>query len=130
MKRLFSVSLVAFVAAGALMSPANAQYGGGRGAGSINATQNRLRARIDAGVASGRLNSKEAARLRAKMAQINTLEARMRDNVPGRGRSGLNPAERNRLSSELALLNSQITRELNDFDHRRANYWKSNKRWH
>lgn len=122
MKRLFSISLVALLATGALMSPAEA-----RGGGNINATQNALRLRIDAGVRSGRLSAKEASRLRSKLAQINVLEERMRDS--GRGR-GLNPAERNRLSNELAILNAQITKELNDFDHRRANYWTGNKRWH
>ncbi len=125
MKGLNTLSLVALIATLAIAAPADAQYSqrwGGPG-NSINVTQSNLQARINAGIASRRLSRSEANRLQNKLSQISQLEADMR--MSGRR---LSFRERTSLNNKLARLNSEITRELNDFEHRRVGYW-GNRSW-
>jgi hypothetical protein len=128
MKALVTISMVALLAVAAT-TPASAQYGGGWGygggnfRGSINSTQAQLQARINQGIASGRLSRQEAARLQNKLAQVAALEARMRASG-----ARLTWNERNKLNKQLSNLNVQITRELNDFENRRIG--NRNRGWY
>lgn len=84
--------------------------------GNIDNTQDRLQQRITAGINSGRLTQSESARLQAKFSQIATLEANLRASG-----NRLSMGERQRLISQLNRLNSDVTRQMNDFDGRMAN---------
>jgi hypothetical protein len=119
MKRVLTLSVVAMIAALSIMPAAEAQFRSGRyGTNNINVVQSQLQARINAGVANGRLNQKEAARLQSKVAKISALEARMRASG-----NRLSSRERATLNTQLSNLSAQITRELNDFERRRVGYW-------
>lgn len=126
MKGLTSISLVALIAMMAA-APASAQYTprwGGNAGVNINATQASLRARIDAGIASRRLSRSEARSLKNKLSQISHIESDMR--MSGRR---LTFRERTNLNNRLSRLNREITRQLNDFEHRRVGYWGSRNNW-
>ena len=97
----------------ALTLPAEAQSFW-QGQSRIDSLQAQQEARIQAGVQNGTISASEATRLRARAAQIATLEARLRVN-------GLSYQERNRLTAELNQLNAQITREIHDYNNRFAN---------
>lgn len=120
MRGIYTLSLAALVAVMAAVPPASAQFSGwGRpSGGNINATQSNLQARINAGIASRRLSRSEANRLNSKLSQISQIEANMRTS----GRR-LSFKERSDLNLRLSRLNREITRELNDFEHRRVGYW-------
>ncbi|MDZ4837961.1 MAG: hypothetical protein SGJ27_29605 [Candidatus Melainabacteria bacterium] len=128
MKGLTSISLVALIAMmAAAPAPASAQYTprwGGNAGANINATQANLRARIDAGIASRRLSRSEARNLKNKLSQLSRMEADMR--MSGRR---LTIRERNDLNNRLSRLNRDITRQLNDFEHRRVGYWGTRNNW-
>lgn len=111
MKRVLSLALIAV----AMFSStgAQAQRGGG-----INATQAQLQSRIDRGIASGQINNQEAKELQRKMSRISAMESRMRG--PG---NRLNPAERAKLQQELSELNSDITRQMTDFEGRKHGFY-------
>lgn len=93
------------------------QYGNGFNRfGNIDNAQARLQSRITAGINSGRLTQAESARLQARFAQIAGLEANLRASG-----NRLSFGERQRLTNQLARLNSDVTRQMNDFDGRVAN---------
>lgn len=120
MKRLSTLSLVALLAALAA-APAQAQYHHYQyqnDFGGINGMQTQMQSRISRGISDGRLSPREAQRLQLKLSQIANLEAHMR--MSG---MGLSFGERNRLMAQLSNLNRDITRDLNDIDHRRFGYW-------
>ena len=143
MKKLMTLSAVAIMAVLSIMPAAEAQnfhhgrngnnnsgYGYGYGYGNsnrygnnINSVQNQMQARINAGIANGRISQSEASRLQSKFQRIASLEARLRSTG-----GGLSFSERDRLNRELSKLNSQITREMNDFEHRRIGFW-GNQHW-
>ena len=75
---------------------------------SINQRQANLDARIDAGVRSGDLTRREAARLRAEFRDLARLEARYRASY------GLSPAERRDLNRRFDRLSAQIRYERHD----------------
>lgn len=137
MKRFIALSMLAIASTLTVMPPADAQscqtrdidragsycganFNAGRCGGQINSTQAQLQDRINLGVKNGRLNQREAARLQTKLAQIAQLEARMR--ATG---NRLTFSERTKLNNQLAKLNREITKELNDFDRRGVAYWTS-----
>jgi hypothetical protein len=78
----------------------------------INARQNQLDARIDAGLRNGSLSYREASRLRAEFGQIAHLEDNYR-------RNGLSVAERRDLDRRFDVLSARITAERRDRDNRR-----------
>src|SRR5688572_21346975 len=142
MKRVLPLSLALLAAILPATAPANAQYFNdtrynnrfdtrfnnrfdNRYGSNINATQLLLQQRINAGMADGRLNSREAARLQAKLSRIADLEARMRSTG-----FRLSMRERAALDNQLSSLNFQITRDLNDFERRRIGFWTDNRRWY
>lgn len=84
--------------------------------GDIDSAQARLQSRITAGINSGRLTQAESVRLQAKYAQIASIEANLRASG-----NRLSVGERLRLTNQLARLNSDVTRQMNDFDGRMAN---------
>jgi opacity protein-like surface antigen len=100
-----------FLIAGLLLTSTLAMPAQAANWGGIDNIQAQQNARIQAGLASGALTASEAAQLRAKAAQIATMEARLRMN-------GLSWQERSRLQTQLASLNAAITRELNDRNNR------------
>ena len=122
MKRILTLSVTAILLGVGLSGPAMAQYYGGgnwnNNQNNINQSQFRLQSRINAGVANGRISQREAAKLSQRMAELNQMESRMR--ASGRG---LSFSERARLNAKIASVNFQITKELNDFEHRRIGYW-------
>ncbi len=128
MNRLFSLSMIALVATTIVISPAMAQnyhhnnWNQRRG-DNINSTQAVLQSRINQGIRDGRLNRQEASHLQNKISQIAVFEARKRNSG-----NRLSYGERNSLMTKLNNLNNEITRELNDFDHRRIGYWNNNYR--
>lgn len=139
MKRLPTISLMALLAVLTIV-PANAQnysqYGqhsqyakhnqyGWRNPSNtnINVTQAQLQQRVNRGITSGRISQREATKLQEKLSRFATAEARMRTSG---GR--LTARERTRLNSQLAILNAEITRDLNDFERRRVSYW-NNRPW-
>ncbi|MEZ5958822.1 MAG: hypothetical protein R3C30_00140 [Hyphomonadaceae bacterium] len=75
----------------------------------INQRQNMLENRINAGIRSGRLDRREAYRLRVEFQQIANLEARYR-------RNGLSYAERRDLDRRFDRLTVQLNASLNDRD--------------
>jgi hypothetical protein len=83
--------------------------------GGIDNQQARLQARINAGIQTGRLTPREAARLQSEMARIAQMEARLRA-TNGR----LNFHERRMLNDRLDRLSFRINQSLNDFDRRFA----------
>ena len=136
MKRFIAVSSLALMAVLSLSTSAEAQRGwdnrydnqgqrgwdnrynnqfDGRYGGGINNTQAQLQARITAGINSGRLSNREAAKLQAKLSNIAQFEMRLRASG-----NRLSFNERQRLNRQLANLSSEITRDLNDYDHRFA----------
>ena len=136
MKRQLTLSLLAAIAVLSVVTPAEAQqyswnqqtnnsfnsrhnYGGN----SINTTQAQLQARINQGIASGRLSQREASKLQAKLAKVAQLELKMRNSG-----NRLNRFERARLDAQLLALNAKITIELNDFDRRRVGYFNNGHR--
>ena len=79
----------------------------------INQRQRALDARIDRGIRDGRLDRREAYRLRADFQQIADLEARYR-------RNGLSMEERRDLDRRFDRLDARLSASLNDRDHRRG----------
>jgi opacity protein-like surface antigen len=75
----------------------------------INQRQNMLENRINAGIRSGRLDRREAYRLRAEFQQIANIEARYR-------RNGLSYEERRDLDRRFDRLSAQLNASLNDRD--------------
>lgn len=122
MKRILTLSIAALLLGVGFSGPAMAQYYGYgsdfHSQGGINQAQARLQARINAGIANGRINQREAAKLNRKMADLSQMEARMRASG-----SRLSFTERARLNARIASLNIQVTRDLNDFEHRRIGFW-------
>lgn len=124
MRRIAAFALVA-LATLLPAAPANAQYQFGHGGGAqINSQQAQLQTRINRGVASGRLNGSEAARLQSKVAQIANFEARMR--MSG---NRLSFGERQKLQSMISKLNNDITHDLNDFERRRVGFYGNSRHW-
>lgn len=126
MRGLTTISLVAVTLLLGI-APANAQYhhyswNTTRG-GNVNVMQAQLQARINRGIADGRLSSSEANRLQGKLNRINNLEARMR------AERGLSFKERSRLMNQISSLNNDITRQLNDFERRRIGFWNNRRNW-
>jgi hypothetical protein len=89
----------------------------------INQRQAQLDQRIDAGVRSGQLNAREAARLRSEFQQILQLESRYR-------RNGLDASERADLDRRFDSLSQQIRVERRDAqgDQRRGRWENLNQR--
>lgn len=83
-------------------------FGNGFNNNRVDGIQSRLGSLITGGMANGNLTQKEADRLLARQAKIDQLQAQFTSD----GR--LNYNERNRLSSEIGRLRSQLQRELND----------------
>jgi hypothetical protein len=79
----------------------------------INQRQRMLDARIDRGIRDGRLDRREAYRLRAEFSQIASLEQRYR-------RNGLSREERRDLDRRFDRLDAQLNASLNDRDRRRG----------
>lgn len=126
MKYTKAFSFLAIMAAFACITPAQAQYGYGSGYGwnpNIDAMQAQLQQRINQGISNGRLNQREAARLQAKMSNLNTIEARMR--MSG---NRLSRGERNSLQRRIASLSQEISRDLRDFERRRIG-WNRGGGW-
>lgn len=108
MKRLMSIAALGLIATSTLaVSPAQAQI-----FGNINDRQAQMQARINAGVNSGRLTRQEAFNLQRRMRQIDFMESQFRNS------GGLSFQERARLNGDLARLNIDISRQLNDSDNR------------
>ncbi|MDZ4837983.1 MAG: hypothetical protein SGJ27_29725 [Candidatus Melainabacteria bacterium] len=74
--------------------------------------------RISQGVRNGSLTASEAATLRARLNQINTMKAQLANN-------GLSMSERRRIDAELDALGQSIYRE--SHDHNTANRWRGAK---
>lgn len=126
MKYTKAFSFLAIMAAFACITPAQAQYGYGSGYGwnpNIDSMQAQLQQRINQGISNGRLSQREAARLQAKMSNLNTIEARMR--LSG---NRLSRGERNSLQRRLASLSQEISRDLRDFERRRIG-WNRGGSW-
>jgi hypothetical protein len=124
MRKIIPVTLIAAALVAVVSTPVMAQtcnvnaYGNGgfgnftnvgyRNGGNIDVKESQLQARINAGIASGALTSREASRLQAQLANINNLEARLR--MSG---GHLSFQERARLQADLSRfsmnLNSQLT---------------------
>lgn len=123
MKKYIAI-IGALLMSAAVVSPAQAQNFWYRNqqysfnTNNINRVQLQLENRIQRGIHSGRISQQEAMRLRNRLAQIDQAEARMRASG---GR--LTFAERQRLSMRLANASSAITRDLNDFERRRVNFY-------
>lgn len=75
----------------------------------INKLQTEEQMRIDAGVRNGSINAREAARLQARLNNLNAVEARLRS-TGGR----LSFSERQRLTSRLGNLSNDIYRQVHD----------------
>lgn len=75
----------------------------------INQRQRQLDNRIDRGIRDGRLDRREAYRLRSEFQEIASLEQRYR-------RNGLSFEERRDLDRRFDRLNAQLTASLNDRD--------------
>lgn len=120
MKRIITLSIAALLLGAGLSGPALAQYYGG----GVNQAEAQMQARISAGVSNGRLSQREASNLQRRLAELQRLEARLR------GPNGrLSFGERARLDGRIASLNAQITRDLNNFEHRQVGYWNHHRRW-
>jgi hypothetical protein len=117
---LMTVAAVATLGTAALAMPAAAQpYGGGYGhdrGGSINERQAELQQRIARAEHSGRLNRREAARLREQLWTIHRIEARYR--YDGR----LNRFERSDLDQRLDRLAFRVRQEVRDDDYGRGGH--------
>jgi hypothetical protein len=155
MRKIIPVTLMAAALAAIVSTPAMAQtcntqaYGNGgfgttfganlggftnvgyRG-GNINGTQAQLQARINAGIASGALTSREAASLQSQLANINNLEARLR--MTG---GHLSFGERQRLQADLSRLSMRVQAQLTDNEtrwnnsHRHGRFaGRNNGRWY
>lgn len=113
---LMAVAAVATLGTAAVAMPAAAQpyggYGGGydRG-GSINERQAQLQHRIARAEQNGRLNHREARRLREQLWDIHRIEARYR--YDGR----LNRWERADLDQRLDRLTFRVRQEVRDDDY-------------
>lgn len=119
MKRILTLSIAALLLGVGFSGPAMAQYYGyGSGGSGINQSQARLQARINAGIANGRISQREAANLNRKMSDLAQLEARMRASG-----NRLSFSERARLNAKVATLNFQVSKDLNDFERRRIGFW-------
>lgn len=79
----------------------------------INQRQRMLDNRIDRGIRDGRLDRREAYRLRAEFNDIASLEQRYR-------RNGLSMEERRDLDRRFDRLDARLTASLNDYDRRRG----------
>ena len=79
----------------------------------INQRQRMLDNRIDRGIRDGRLDRREAYRLRAEFSEIASLEQRYR-------RHGLSYEERRDLDRRFDRLDARLTASLNDYDRRRG----------
>ena len=114
---LMAVAAVVTLGTTALAMPAAAQpYGGGYGGGyerggSINERQAQLQHRIARAEQTGRLNHREARRLREQLWDIHRVEARYR--VDGR----LNRWERSDLDQRLDRLAFRVRQEVRDDDY-------------
>lgn len=134
MKGILPLTLALGATLMTLSLPANAQYGfdfrfNNRGNfryddGGIDARQSRLQARINRGIADGRLSPYESARLQARLDRIARMEARMRSTG-----YGLNGFEINMLNNQLSNLSDQVAHDLNDFDRVRTGYW-GDRNWY
>jgi hypothetical protein len=89
---------------------------------SINERQDRLEARIEAGLRSGDLTRREADRLRAEFYALARLEARYRASY------GLSLAERRDLDMRFDRLSAQIRFERNDWQDRNRGWLPINQR--
>jgi hypothetical protein len=89
---------------------------------SINERQDRLEARIEAGLRSGDLTRREADRLRAEFYALARLEARYRASY------GLSSAERRDLDMRFDSLSAQIRFERNDWQDRNRGWLPINQR--
>ncbi len=122
-KMLMAVAAVATLGTAAVALPAAAQpyggggygggghYGGSHGGGSINARQDEIQHRIARGERSGRLNHREARRLREQLWEIKRIEARYR--YDGR----LSRWERSDLDQRLDRLSFRLRQEVRDDDY-------------
>lgn len=126
-KMLMAVAAVATLGTAAVALPAAAQpyggggyggggyggggYGGGYGGGSINARQDEIQQRIARGERNGRLNHREARRLREQLWDIKRIEARYRYD------GGLNRWERSDLDQRLDRLAFRVRQEVRDDDY-------------
>ena len=112
---LMTVAAVATLGTAAMAMPAAAQpYGGGYGhdrGGSIDAREAQLQERIARAEHSGRLNRREARRLREQLWDIHRVEARYR--YDGR----LNRWERADLDQRLDRLAFRVRQEVRDDDY-------------
>jgi hypothetical protein len=109
---MMAVAAVATLGTAALAMPAAAQpYGGGYGGGSINERQAQLQHRIARAEQTGRLNHREARRLREQLWDIHRVEARYR--YDGR----LNRWERADLDQRLDRLTFRVRQEVRDDDY-------------
>ena len=112
---MMAVAAVATLGTAALAMPAAAQpYGGGYGGGgggSINERQAQLQHRIARAEQTGRLNHREARRLREQLWGIHRVEARYR--YDGR----LNRWERADLDQRLDRLTFRVRQEVRDDDY-------------
>ena len=79
----------------------------------INARQASLDARIDQGIRSGRLTRLEASRLRAKIRDLENMEARYR-----RSGGGLSLSERRDLQHRMDQISNRITAQATDAQRR------------
>lgn len=117
-KMLMAVAAAATLGTTALAMPAAAQpgYGGGYGGGyddrgSIDERQDQLQRRIARAEQNGRLNRREARRLREQLWTIHRIEARYR--YDGR----LNRFERADLDQRLDQLAVRVRQEVRDDDY-------------
>ncbi len=118
-KMLMAVAAVATLGTAALAMPAAAQpYGGGYGGGggydrggSINARQDEIQQRIARAERNGRLNHREARRLREQLWDIKRIEARYRYD------GHLNRWERSDLDQRLDRLTFRVRQEVRDDDY-------------
>jgi hypothetical protein len=120
---LASLGVVAAAAPATASAAPSRDYGHGyasadsfqRGWQSINARQARIKNRIAAGVRSGALNRREAARLNARFHELANLEARYR-----RSGGGLSVWERRDLDSRFDVLERAVRIQKHDAQTRRS----------
>lgn len=87
--------------------PARGRFNGNN---RVDGMQNNTNAMIMRGVASGRLTQREADKLMSRQQQIDNMQARY--NADGR----LNSGERNKLNNEVAKLQSQLWKDMNNYN--------------
>lgn len=76
----------------------------------VDSTQNRTNVMIMQGLANGRLTQREADRLMSRQRQIDDMQARY--NADGR----MSSRERGKLNNEVAKMQSQLWKDLNNYN--------------